>query len=99
MTLGVRGDQRGERGLAGAGRAVKDHARQAVGFEHSAEQFALAEEMLLADELIEGAWSHADGERCDALEVLAADLAKKFHGHAVEHRRTAGVVTALEASK
>ena len=55
VAFGVLGDERGEGGFAGAWRAVEDDAGQPVGFEHAAEEFAGAEEMLLADEFLEGA--------------------------------------------
>jgi hypothetical protein len=50
---------------------------EAVGFEHSAEELAWAEEMLLADELIERARAHAGGERGGGVEVFLDGLSRR----------------------
>ena len=53
VAAGGPGQQAGERGLAGAGRAVEDHRTEAVGRQQPAEQFAFAQEVLLSDELVQ----------------------------------------------
>ncbi len=59
LSLGVGGDELCERGLAGAGRAVQDHARDGAGVEHAAEELAGTEDVLLTGELGDGARAHA----------------------------------------
>ena len=61
--LGGVGDDFGEGGFADAGRAPEDHGGGVVALDLDAERLAGGEEMLLADELIEGAGAHALGER------------------------------------
>ena len=56
--LRVVGDDVGEGGLAGAGRAVEDERAEPVGDEHARRSF-LAEDVLLADELVERPRPHA----------------------------------------
>ena len=51
--LRVLGDDVGEGGLAAAGRAVEDHRAEAIRLQQPAQQLARAEEVLLADELVE----------------------------------------------
>ena len=63
MRLGEAGDDAGEGGLAGAGRAPEDHGGHLIGLNRLAEEAALADEVFLADELIEGLGAHASGER------------------------------------
>lgn len=50
-------------GFARSGRAVEQDAGQGVGGEHASEHPAFAEEVLLADELVERPRPHADGQR------------------------------------
>ena len=57
------GDDVGQGRLAGAGRAVEDQRAEPVGREQPAEQLAGAEEVLLADELVERPRPHARGQR------------------------------------
>ncbi len=57
------GDDFGEGGFADAGRAPEDHRRGVVAIDLDAERFAGAEEMLLAEELVERVGAHALGER------------------------------------
>ncbi len=59
---GEAGDDAGEGGLAGAGRSPEDHRRGFAGLDRLAEETALADDMLLADELVEGTGAHAGGE-------------------------------------
>ncbi len=62
VAVGVCGDEVGEGGFSGAGGAVEDDGGEAVGFDHSSEEFARAEDMGLAGEFVEGAGAHACGE-------------------------------------
>ncbi len=59
---GVR-EQAGERRLAGARRAPQEQAREVTARDRAAEGAALADEVGLADELVERARAHARGER------------------------------------
>src|SRR5207249_1046895 len=77
--LGVAGDDVGEGGFAGAGRAVEDQRAEAVGQQHPAEQLAGAEEVFLADELIEGAGPHPGGERTGTVAVLLPQVVEQVH--------------------
>ena len=52
-----------ESGLAGARRAVEDERRQPIGEQHPSEQFPFAEELLLANELVDGLRAHSGGKR------------------------------------
>ena len=61
--LGDAGDDLGERGLAGPGRAPEDHRGGIVALDLHAQRLAGPDEMLLADEFIERARTHAVGER------------------------------------
>ena len=63
VAFGVRGDELREGRLSGAGRAIEDHAGEPVGFEHSPQQLAGAEEVLLADKFIQRSRPHADSKR------------------------------------
>ena len=69
---GCFGDDFGECGFAGAGWAVEDDGGECVGVDHSAEEFAWAEDVGLPDDLIEGGWAYTGGERCDAREGFFA---------------------------
>ena len=59
-----RGQEHGQRGLAGAGRAVKNHRPQPIGGQQPAQQFPFAQKMLLADEFVERSRPHP---RCQRL--------------------------------
>ena len=59
---GVR-EQPGERRLAGAGRAPQEHRREVAAADGPAERAALADEVRLAHELLEGARAQPGGER------------------------------------
>ena len=63
LPLGGQRDDVRERGLAGAGRAVEHQRHRLVGLHQPAQRRALAEQVLLADDLVERARPHADGER------------------------------------
>ena len=64
------GQQPGERGLARAGRAVEDHRPEPIGRQQPPQQFALAEEMLLADELVERSRPHPRRQRLGFQAIL-----------------------------
>jgi hypothetical protein len=61
--LGLGGDDAGEGGLAAAGRAPEDDRGELAGVDEAPEELATADEVLLADVLVEGARPHAGGER------------------------------------
>jgi hypothetical protein len=50
-------------GLAAAGRPGENHRGQTIGFNGTAQQFARRQDVLLADELVERARTHARGKR------------------------------------
>ena len=71
------GDDRGQRGLAGAGRAEEYGAGQPVGLYGAAQQPSLADDVLLTDEFVQRARPHSVGER----RVVAGVLRKQIlHG-------------------
>ena len=65
--------------LPRAGRAVEDQRAEPVGEEHPAEQLAGAEEVLLADELVEGPRPHPGGQRPGLVPVGRAHLVEQVH--------------------
>jgi hypothetical protein len=65
VAIEVQGNDLGERRLAGAGRAVEEDAREAVGLEHAAEELAGAEDVPLAGNLVERAGTHPNGQGLD----------------------------------
>ncbi|TMM07085.1 MAG: hypothetical protein E6G02_03130 [Actinobacteria bacterium] len=64
MSAGRVGDDPGERRLAAARRAVEDHRADAVGRDRQSERRALAEHLLLTDELVERRGPQAHRQRC-----------------------------------
>ena len=56
-------DDPGDRRLAGARRSVEDHRVRLAGLDRGAQRRALGEQVLLADEVVERARAHPDGER------------------------------------
>ena len=60
-----------QRRLAHARRAPQDHRVQAPRFERRAQCAPRAEQMLLADHLIERAWAQPLGQRCAARRTIA----------------------------
>ena len=78
--LGLVGDDHGEGGLAGAGRPPEeDGGEEAVGLDGAAEQLAGAEDVLLPDELVEGARAHAGGERGFGAHALLVGVGEEVH--------------------
>ncbi len=59
---GHRSHQRGQGGLARAGRSPKDHRVQLACLDGRAQDAARPQEVLLADDLVQGAWPHPVGE-------------------------------------
>ena len=57
------GEQPGQRGLAGAGRAPQDDRAELAAGEHAPERRVGAEQMVLADQLVEGLRAQPVGER------------------------------------
>ena len=56
------GDDAGQGGLAAARRPPEDHRGHLVGLDDAAQHAALADQVLLADELVEAAGAHAGGQ-------------------------------------
>ena len=63
FAFGVARDDLGHRRLACARRPVENQRLNAVGFDGAAQELSRAEDMSLADELLEGAGSHAGSQR------------------------------------
>ena len=79
------GQQPGEARLAGAGRAPQEQRREVAAGDAPAERPALADEVLLADELVEVARPHPGGERLALGRWLEEGLgsgARRRGGHA-----------------
>jgi hypothetical protein len=68
------GDHLGESRLPGSWRPIEDERTESIRQEHSTQQFAFAEEVLLADELVDGPWPHARGQRSCLAAVLIPDV-------------------------
>ena len=62
MSVGAAGDDVGEGALSGSGGAVEDDGGQLIGLDGAAEVGAGTDDLVLADELIEGVRAHARGE-------------------------------------
>ena len=78
---GGAGHEAGDGRLAGAGRSPEDHRRQAVGLDQDAQRTAGAEQVLLADDVVEGARPQAGGQRGAALQALRHRGAEEVVGH------------------
>ena len=67
---GVAGDHPGEGGLAGAGRPPEDHRRQPVGLDQHPQRLAGADQVVLADDVVERAGPEPVGQRRPAGELV-----------------------------
>ena len=70
LAVALRGQQAGQRRLARARRAVEDHRAQPIGLQQPPQQLALAQEMLLADELVERRRPHPRRQRLSPPQVV-----------------------------
>ena len=77
---GLPGDHFGQRRFSRAGRTVKDGGDEAVGVEHSPQQFAGAEKMLLAGKLVDRARPHARRQGHGPLKIFGFLAVKQTHG-------------------
>ena len=75
----VSGDEFCECGFAGAWGSVEDHGADAIGGEHSAEQFAFAEDVLLTAEFGDCLWPHACSEWFGGIAVLLFSGGEEVH--------------------
>ena len=75
--LGNGGHEAGEGGLARAGRPPEDEGGQTTGGDGAEQDAVTSDDLLLADELIEGAGAHPFGQRCVALGVYASLAVEK----------------------
>ena len=83
MGLGLVGDDLGQGGLAGAGRAPQDDGgEQPVGLDGAPQELAGADDLLLADELVQGARAHAGGQRGFGVHAFLHGVVKEV-GHGV----------------
>ncbi len=80
LTFGVFCDQLGERGFPGAGRAVEDERCEGICLEHAAEEFAFAQDVLLAGVFVDGARPHAHRQGHDAAGEFFARFGEEV-GH------------------
>ena len=71
------GDQTGEGGLARAGRPPEDEGGQTTGGDGAEQDAVTPDDLLLTDELVEGAGAHPFGQRCVALGVHASLAVEK----------------------
>ena len=67
--VGHVGDDMGEGGFAGAGRAGQNDGRQTVGLDRAAQQFSRREDVFLADKFLQRARAHPGGERRGAVDL------------------------------
>ena len=74
---GVTGDDLGQGGLPGSGRAPEDHRGQAVGVEHPAQKLAIAQEMLLTNKLSQVPRLHSRRQRLNRRQVFPGFLFPK----------------------
>ncbi len=79
MASRVLRDHLGQCGLSRAGRAEKDCRGTPVRFQHTPQQFAWAEKMLLADKLLQCPRPHSHRQRRYAVQVLPARLGEEIH--------------------
>ena len=79
-----RGDYPRKRGLAAAGRTVKNAAAETVGDDRAAQHAALAHDVLLTDELVQSARTHALGER---LVCLLVEIEQTVHASIIKYIR------------
>ena len=63
-----------ERGFSGARGTGKNYRRQTIGFNRSAQKFARPENMFLADEVLEGMWTHTRSERRPSICARSIDI-------------------------
>src|SRR5262249_27771405 len=77
--LGVLGDDVSQGRFPRAGRAVEYQRTETVREQQATEQLARPEEMLLADEFLDGPRAHAGGERLRVAQVQFVDLAEQVH--------------------
>jgi len=83
LAAGKAGDDAGESGFAATRGAPEKHGAEIVGLDLEAKGFAGAEKFFLADEFVEGAGTHAFGERLQGgggVVVGAAEGGEKAHG-------------------
>ncbi len=91
MGFGLVGDDLGQGGLAGAGRSPQyDGREQPVGLDGAAQEFAWADDLFLADELIQAAWAHPGSQRGFGIHAF-------LHGVVEEIRH--GVIVPFEEWK
>ena len=80
VAAGGAGQQPGQRGLARARRAVEDHRAQPIGGQQPAQQLSFAQEMPLADELLQRARPHPRRQGLGFPPVRSFAGVKKGHG-------------------
>ncbi len=79
VTAGRVGNDGRQRGLAGAGRPVKDDRRELVGLDGPPQQAARPDDVLLADELVQGLGAHTSGQWRLPFYLFLAGLVKQVH--------------------
>ena len=76
--LGAAGDRERQRRLAGAGWPPEDRARQAVLLDQSTQRLALADQVLLTDDIVERARSQASRQRSLAAQKILGGGAEQI---------------------
>ena len=79
--VGMGGDEPARCRLPGARRPPEDHGVGAAGLDRGPQRFAGAEDVLLADELVEGARAHAIGEGACRVGGGVEEPGLGAHGH------------------
>lgn len=74
MTARIPRHQLSQGGFTRAGRTIKNHAGQPVGFEHAAQQFARPQKMFLTGEFLQGGRAHTHRQRRNARQIFLAML-------------------------
>ncbi len=82
MALGGIGDDGGQGGLPGAGRAEKDHRLDAIRLNQAAEQAPGSQQVLLPDDVVEVSRAHPRGEGGLRARTRLWRLLEDFVGHA-----------------
>ena len=80
VAAALAGQQPGERCLAGARRPVEDHGAEPIGRQEPPQELALAQKVLLADELVERRRPHPRGQGLGGTAVFFFGSGKKRHG-------------------
>lgn len=99
VAMGFDGEQAGEGGFSGTWGAVKEHGAEPVGSQQATEHFSGSEEVLLSDELGEGAGAHAGREGACAFPIRFFHGIKEGHGFGLDEGLKGGDGASREVGK